>query len=307
MNLQIYISDNFSKYYLPFILYRDCVNTIMNAYLSVSVEYIYDINSFTNNSNTIIICSIYDININIINILSSFISKKIIFNTEYYKNCNTLDKLNKINNENLNFFIFEYNILNIRYYKEIYNNIKYYFLPLCYDIYLEQYYNSNINNKINFKHKDIDIFFYGSVNERRNHILNKLKNKYNVVIIQGSTGLDENKEICNLIERSKIILNILHYDTNIIFDYYRNSFLIANKVFLISESANDLDYLIEDGLKELTDNLIMSKYENIIETIDQYYNINENEYYNIINRQYESFKKYNMKDKIIDFYNRNII
>jgi hypothetical protein len=55
--------------------------------------------------------------------------------------------------------------------------------------------------------KDIDILFYGSINEHRSNILSKLKEKYNVSIIRTWDG----NILDSYISRSKILLNIHYY------------------------------------------------------------------------------------------------
>lgn len=55
--------------------------------------------------------------------------------------------------------------------------------------------------------KDIDILFYGWVNEHREKLLNKLKEKYNVVILTNTFG----DNLDSYILRSKILLNIHYY------------------------------------------------------------------------------------------------
>lgn len=57
------------------------------------------------------------------------------------------------------------------------------------------------------RNKDIDILFYGSINEHRAKILNALKKKYKVVVLNSfdSTVIDE------YILRSRILLNIHYY------------------------------------------------------------------------------------------------
>lgn len=55
--------------------------------------------------------------------------------------------------------------------------------------------------------KDIDILFYGTMNEHRKKILNELKKKYKVVILNSYDG----NVIDNYIMRSKILLNLHYY------------------------------------------------------------------------------------------------
>jgi len=55
--------------------------------------------------------------------------------------------------------------------------------------------------------KDIDILFYGSMNEHRSKVLDELKKRYNVVIL----NTWDDKVLDSNIIRSKILLNIHYY------------------------------------------------------------------------------------------------
>ena len=299
MNIQIYISDNFSKNFLPFFLYRNILYNILKE--TNEIQFIYNINDLINNNNSIIILNIYcltsihDIDY-MIHILQNYKGKIILINTEHYENLNVKNILNRLNN--IKFNILEYNIINYKYFKN--NNFNVFFVPLIYNIFLETYFNSCIERKLNWFEKDIDIFFYGSLNSRRENIILKLKEKnYNVLHIQGQSGYEENKNICNYINRSKIVLNILYYDYNIIFDYYRNSFLIANNTLLISEKHTNIDYDIEYSLIDVEDNLIISEYDHIVDNVEKYINMDINDINNILNKQYQWFIKNDMKNSVI--------
>ena len=301
MNIQFYISDEFCKFYLPFQLYRGCLTKVIKEAYNIAIEYIYDFQLLQNNTDTIIICNIYSINDELLNILSTYNSKKILINTEYYENFNISKYLDFINNKP-NFYLFEYNILNINYIR-IGKNIDYHFIPLCYDSFLEDYYNSRIVKK-NYNEKDIDILFFGSSCKRRQKILNSLRKKYKLSIYKKYND-NSNTELCNLIERSKIVLNIMYYDNNIIFDYYRNSFILSTRTLLITEKSSSKDYIIEDGLIELENNVINVEYDKIIETVDYYLkNTSEEEYNKLIDTQYNAFKNYKMDDKITTFFDK---
>ena len=91
------------------------------------------------------------------------------------------------------------------------------------------------------------------------------------------------------------MINILYYYNNIIFDYYRNSFLLANKVLLINEKHISFNYEVEKDLKDLDNILIMAEYDNLVDITDKYINITQDEYLNIVNNQYHNFKKYDME------------
>ena len=302
MKIQYYISDDFCKFYLPFSLYRGCLTKVIEEIYNISIEYIYDFQSLQNNTDTIIICNIYSINDHLLNILSTYDSKKILINTEYYENFNISKYFDFINNKP-NFYLFEYNILNINYLKNTNKNIDYQFIPLCYSSFLEDYYNSRIVKKT-FIEKDIDILFLGKLNRRRRNIINPLTQKYKIVT---KYNFDDkgNTELCNLIERSKIVLNVLFYKSNIIFDYYRNSFILSTRTLLITEKSSSKDYNVEDGLLELENNIINVEYDKIIETVNNYMdNMTEDKYNKLVDTQYNAFKNYKMNDKIINFFNK---
>jgi hypothetical protein len=300
MKIQFYISDNFCHIYLPFLLFRECLIKVIKEVYNVTIEYIFDFQLLENNTDTIIIFNIYSINNELLDIIEKYNSKKILINTEYYENLNVSTYFDFINNKP-NFYLLEYNILNINYLKNTSKNINYHFIPLCYNSFIEDYYNSKIVKKT-YAEKDIDILFYGTINPRRKKILEELKKKYNFHI---STGWIPDNELCNLIERSKIVLNVLHYNNNIIFDYYRNSFILSTKTLLITEKSSSKDYNIEDGLLDLENNIINIEYDKIIETVNNYMdNMTEDKYNNLVNNQYNSFKNYKMDEKIINFFNK---
>ena len=302
MKIQFYISDEFCKFYLPFSLYRGCLTKVIKEVYNISVEYIYDFQSLQNNTDTIIICNIYSINDHLLNILQAYDSKKILINTEYYENLNVSKYFDIINNKP-NFYLFEYNILNINYLKNTNKNIDYQFIPLCYSSFLEDYYNSRIVKKT-FIEKDIDILFLGKLNRRRKNIINPLTQKYKIVT---KYNFDDkgNTELCNLIERSKIVLNVLFYKSNIIFDYYRNSFILSTRTLLITEKSTSKDYNVEDGLLELENNIINIEYDKIIETVNNYMNnMTEEKYNKLVDTQHNAFKNYKMDDKITNFFNK---
>ena len=302
MKVQYYISDEFCKFYLPFSLYRGCLTKVIKEVYNISIEYIYDFQSLQNNTDTIIICNIYSINDHLLNILSTYDSKKILINTEYYENFNISKYFDFINNKP-NFYLFEYNILNINYLKNTNKNIDYQFIPLCYSSFLEDYYNSRIVKKT-FIEKDIDILFLGKLNRRRRNIINPLTQKYKIVT---KYNFDDkgNTELCNLIERSKIVLNVLFYKSNIIFDYYRNSFILSTRTLLITEKSSSKDYIVEDGLLELENNIINVEYDKIIETVNNYMNnMTEEKYNKLVDTQHKAFKNYKMDDKITNFFNK---
>ncbi len=81
--------------------------------------------------------------------------------------------------------------------------------------------------------EDIDILFYGSLNERRARVLDDLRaSGLNVVYKFDLYGKERDK----LIARSKVVLNIHFYESGI-FEWIRVLYLLANKKAVVSESS----------------------------------------------------------------------
>lgn len=303
MNIFIFEPNNKEKNYLPFNLYTKSLYHILNNF-GHNINIIDELEKINiNNNNTILILFLYCLNDNVLNYIKNNNIKILIVNTENYKNFNIDEKLEIMICNNLDFYIFDYNPINIKYFKNKHPSVKIYYMPLLYNILLENYYNSSILKKINYNEKDIDVIFYGTMNERRSSILNTLKLKYNVFIISDIFQLNHS-ELFNYIERSKIILNIYYYTDNYVFDYYRNAILLSNKTFLISEYPECIDLNIEPNLINIENNLILSKYENIVDTVSNYLdNYNEKQINEIINNQYIWFKQHDMNNYILNFFN----
>ncbi len=84
--------------------------------------------------------------------------------------------------------------------------------------------------------QDIDVLFYGSLNQRRRQIIETLQSqgvKVEVAFNLYGPARDA------LIERAKIILNIHFYETKL-FEIVRASYLLANRKFVISETGRDI-------------------------------------------------------------------
>jgi hypothetical protein len=107
--------------------------------------------------------------------------------------------------------------------------------------------------------KDIDILFYGLINERRQEILSQLQKQsgIKIVVLNGVFGAQRDQYIA----RTKIVLN-LHYFKTQIFESVRVSYLLNNKVFVISEQSVDNPYPRVD--------LVNAPYEQIVDTCLQY-------------------------------------
>jgi hypothetical protein len=109
--------------------------------------------------------------------------------------------------------------------------------------------------------EDIDVLFYGSLNERRVKVLGKLQEKgVKVTDLFGVYGHKRDAYI----SRSKIVLNI-HFFESKVFEIVRISYLLANRKFVISELGSDrkIETFFDAGL-------VFSTYDTIIDTCLNY-------------------------------------
>lgn len=105
--------------------------------------------------------------------------------------------------------------------------------------------------------KDIDVLFYGSMNERRSGIIDNL----HAAGVKVHHAFDcYGKERDDLIARSKIVLN-MHYYEDAPFEIVRCSYLMANKVFVISESSEN-NYLDQF---EYMDGIRFASYDRLVQ------------------------------------------
>jgi dTDP-4-amino-4,6-dideoxygalactose transaminase len=312
MEITCYVSKDFSLNYMPFLLYRRALNLILlKNNIGKTVQVTDNINLLTKKKEKqIVIMNLYCLNAaiengnnNIFSLLENMNAYVILINTEFinwngYNLRDYLTTINSINQCSSTFYIFEYNNINYKYIKETYLNVNVIFIPMLYHESSEKFFLKNINAKLSWSNKDIDVLFYGTINSRRQEVLDKLKLTYpdkNIVYFLS----ENNNTFCNLIERSKIVLNVIFYENNVIFDYYRNSFLITNKCLLISEEPTNIDILLEPGLKNANEYIIFTSYDKLVEVVGDYLNKSENEINNIIEKQFNWYKSNNNMEEAI--------
>lgn len=160
---------------------------------------------------------------------------------------------------------------------------------------------NNLNNEINkmfvgvpiiknesiLPIKDIDILFYGNVNDYRKNILKSLSKVYNIKILEKSFG----NELRDNIIRSKLILNI-HYYKNALLELCRIHEAIPYKCKIISELSTD-------------DSKLCQEYEDFCVFVDF---TNTEDVINKINQELENFDSINFDinfDKNFTLYNSN--
>jgi SAM-dependent methyltransferase len=104
--------------------------------------------------------------------------------------------------------------------------------------------------------QDIDVLFYGSLNPRRNQVLNALKDAgVKVHAVFGVYGKDRD----NLIARARIVLNIHFYESKV-FEIVRVSYLLANSKAVVTECSSGTE--TESGL---FDAVLSLPYDQLVE------------------------------------------
>lgn len=124
---------------------------------------------------------------------------------------------------------------------------------------------------------DIDILFYGSMNEHRHNIINKLKEQLpsrNIVVVDAW-----GKELDNYIQRSKIILNIHYYEPNRQ-EQARMFYLLCNNKCIVSETSI---------INYYSDCIVEASKDDIIDTCESL--LNNDRWYSYALKSTELFKK----------------
>lgn len=121
------------------------------------------------------------------------------------------------------FEVWDYSEKNIEYLKALDEPVNVKHVPIGYAKAL-----SNIPKQ---SKQDIDVLFYGSMNDRRNKIIKDLKAAgMRVSVLTGVYGAQRDAAIA----RAKVVLNMHFYETQI-FEIARVSYLLANKKAVVSE------------------------------------------------------------------------
>ena len=164
--------------------------------------------------------------------------------------------------------IWDYSVSNIKFLKA--GNIHAKLLPLGYD--------KNLENIISTE-KDIDVLFYGGINERRRQILRELESRgLRVRLLSDRYGRERDQYIA----RAKIVLNI-HYFDMAIFESARIHYLLNNKVFVITEQSADNPYPKVDMVSVSYEQLV----DECVKRLDDWENSQK-----LAELNYEQFRKY---------------
>ena len=183
------------------------------------------------------------------NLIEDIPENTIIFNTEQIESITENWKKKILNLARKNIIFWDYSQYNLDYLSKTIN-IKGKLFQIGYQKELNR-----INHNID---KNIDVLFYGSINTRREHIINKLKDrKINVKTLFGVYG----KERDDLIAKSKLTLNMHMYDSKI-FEIVRVFYLLSNSIPVLTEVESDTKFN-----NDFLDLICKSTYENIEKNI----------------------------------------
>lgn len=156
-----------------------------------------------------------------------------------------------------NFKVWDYSLYNTEVLKREYGLKNISFNPVGYCPLLERITHTPEENK------DIDVLMYGSVNERRRHIIQSLSNHgLKAMLVHDAFGEDRDK----LIARSRIVLNV-HYYPNAVLETVRLSYLLNNRCFVITEKSIDWK-----KCEPYWFTMVMSEYNWLVEDCLEYIN-----------------------------------
>ena len=118
-------------------------------------------------------------------------------------------------------------------------------------------YAANLERIAPLHDKDIDVLFYGSLNERRIVVLDTLEARgAKVVDLFGQYGEARDAHIA----RAKVVLNLHHYDAQIL-EEVRLFHLLANRVFVVSEGGDPAAELPYAG------GVVFAPYERLVDVV----------------------------------------
>jgi GR25 family glycosyltransferase involved in LPS biosynthesis len=206
------------------------------------------------------------------------VNKYIIYQLEQYKQSTWINDEYKKKIEN-SLFTLEYSLENYNNFDPIYKKKIFYFpIPI---INIEY---DNLDTIYKY-----DILFVGAPNNRRNNIIRELKKKYNVLFLAKTY----NNDLYDLMDQTKIILN-LHYYKNAILETTRLNEALFNNKLIISELPDENDVFnkkfYENNIifiDEIKDDL--TNINNLFEKLDFY--LNNKNYNEILSKNSDFLNK----------------
>lgn len=187
--------------------------------------------------------------INIAGAIDQIPSTSIILNTEQLGGVFANWNQNIIQWFKLNLELWDYSDSNIEYLKKFgIKNVKK----------LNIGYQSELRRLVKNSDHEVDVLFYGSINDRRRHVIEELCNRgIKVKVLFGVYGKERDQWINN----SKLVLNLHFYDTQI-FEIVRVFYLQTNSVAVVGEVNNTT--IIEQRFK---DGVFAASYDELVDSV----------------------------------------
>ena len=237
------------KNYVHYLAFKEVSELLHFSFLKLNLRSSITFNNFdTNPRKKNIIFGAHLLNEELIN---SVPKNSIIFNTEQVGSLNLnkkwVSRIMQLAENGVE--LWDYSIFNLKY---IYKFTK------VEGKLFEIGYQDELNRIRLSKSPDIDVLFYGAINERRKHIIDKLvESKIKVKCLFGEYGEKRDKWIAN----SKLVLNMHMYDSKV-FEIIRVFYLMTNSVPVVSEYDKNtkINYNYLNGFKA-------SSYDELIKNI----------------------------------------
>lgn len=148
--------------------------------------------------------------------------------------------------------VWDYSIRNVEYIRALTGNVNLTHVPIGYA--------PGLSRIAPAGSQDIDVLFYGSLNDRRAYILDQLEARgLTVVRMFGVYGEERDA----LIARAKVVLNVHYYEARIL-ELVRVSYLLANRKAVVAEYDERTE--LADDLKE---GLRLARYDELVESAVQ--------------------------------------
>ena len=173
---------------------------------------------------------------------------------------------NQVQNKNI-VNIWDYNLRHVKCLNK-YN--KTYYVPFTYHSFLETFYKQcmNSDNEIYGKIQNTDFLLFGAGTDRRFVIIDRLKSLGYSARIWWTNDI---KELIFNIQKTKIIIIVHAYEEDLCIDFYRLSWLLSNKIFVIHELPNI------DAQDSSFDKIIYSDHNNFVDTCVKYIKMTKDE------------------------------
>ena len=148
--------------------------------------------------------------------------------------------------------VWDYSVRNVEYIRALTGNVNVTHVPIGYA--------PGLSRIAPAGSQDIDVLFYGSLNDRRAHILDQLDAR-GLTVMRAFGVYGEERDA--LIARAKVVLNVHYYEARIL-ELVRVSYLLANRKAVVAEYDERTE--LADDLKE---GLRLARYDELVESVVQ--------------------------------------